>query len=840
MEQLPAIDQGVEGRDEGDVEAGSFRRLSLDDLQTDTEGPSDGQLPAIKSAQDIGSSGAYSKAMRVTGNVRANAETSIVVGTTQSSQKRNALPDNWNAQRVNKPQDSNEYHKSKLQWENQIAKHILAMFATTNAVKDYTEGAALLEFVDVSNPNKTDGGSSSLGTSESRAANLQGDEEFEDDEAGIDADGAAVEDVNADGFVKKNIKKGSKRLRKKKRKQKKNSQTNEKGAGVRSSLKSENYRYVERVMQRIRDEQESLTTAASATTATTAAAATGGGAALAAATAGSRVNTGTAGGIEGATNTGSETGKKQRLHRISNTIKLKGGGELVIRGSPKCFPIWFVSTGDVYADWTCLPGGIKLQAHLNVLYEDQKFYDYLGIIETNIIQLWRSQIYGEEEFTLGSFGLSMEPLASNMNSRVGTARSGRRSGSRGFSRGSRRSGKSRSPGRDQYSSGWGASGEDGGATGSMKWGKSTDSDAQFGNALEWEDDGEGGLVPVIPAVLSYDNRMGGEGNSSPTRKQAATPGKGVTWGADTTTDGAHMMTSPIERRSVIGTMVGDGDIHDGKAGTPHYHFRPHTRDARTPNGSQRKGAVVIDHVVNESILTQEQLVALWKQLILTSIAMGILSVERKNLEQGMVIFKRAENWAKNDDILTDRMIRKEMDAHVRDAISFYFYKKGRSVAAQGYADQALELYEEVGNMDGVAACLLHVAAVYSALSNFKESHKILFQFMAMVESGRLANSNASPKQLCLVAIAYHNLAVVQLKLNMPDLACKNSQNARKIARLCLSYSNRWIDVMQFTHEIAVADIKWELSTKRVQDLTEEQLFVVKELAEALFDPFIDP
>ena len=118
--------------------------------------------------------------------------------------------------------------------------------------------------------------------------------------------------------------------------------------------------------------------------------------------------------------------------------------------------------------------------------------------------------------------------------------------------------------------------------------------------------------------------------------------------------------------------------------------------------------------------------------------------------------------------------------------------------------------------------------------------QVLFQFMAMVESGRLAGADASPKQLCLVAIAYHNLAVVQLKLNMPDLACKNSQNARKIARLCLSYSNRWIDVFQFTHEIAIGDIKWELSTKKVQDLTQEQLFVVKELAEALFDPFIDP
>jgi hypothetical protein len=107
----------------------------------------------------------------------------------------------------------------------------------------------------------------------------------------------------------------------------------------------------------------------------------------------------------------------------------------------------------------------------------------------------------------------------------------------------------------------------------------------------------------------------------------------------------------------------------------------------------------------------------------------------------------------------------------------------------------------------------------------------------MVESGRLAQADASPKQLCLVAIGYHNLAVVQLKLLMPDLACKNSQNARKIARLCLSYSNRWIDTFQYTHEIALSDLKYELRSRNSRDLSPAELALVVELAEALFDPY---
>ena len=106
----------------------------------------------------------------------------------------------------------------------------------------------------------------------------------------------------------------------------------------------------------------------------------------------------------------------------------------------------------------------------------------------------------------------------------------------------------------------------------------------------------------------------------------------------------------------------------------------------------------------------------------------------------------------------------------------------------------------------------------------------------MVENGRLAQLNASPKQLCLISVCYHNLAVVQLKLALPDLACKNSQNARKLARLCLSHSNRWIKVMQYTHEVAINDLKFDLQSKNITDLTAEQMELVKGLAEVMFDP----
>ena len=47
--------------------------------------------------------------------------------------------------------------------------------------------------------------------------------------------------------------------------------------------------------------------------------------------------------------------------------------------------------------------------------------------------------------------------------------------------------------------------------------------------------------------------------------------------------------------------------------------------------------------------------------------------------------------------------------------------------------------------------------------------------------------------------SYHNLAVAQLALENFQQACVSSQNARRLARLSLSYSNRWMLRFDATH-----------------------------------------
>ena len=107
----------------------------------------------------------------------------------------------------------------------------------------------------------------------------------------------------------------------------------------------------------------------------------------------------------------------------------------------------------------------------------------------------------------------------------------------------------------------------------------------------------------------------------------------------------------------------------------------------------------------------------------------------------------------------------------------------------------------------------------------------------MVENGSLAFTDASPDQLCVVAVAYHNLAVSQLKLKAPHLACQSSMNARKIARLCLSFSNRWMSVFQYTHSACTEDLKHEFSLKvAAGEIDDAQLKSIKSLIDQMFDP----
>jgi len=558
----------------------------------------------------------------------------------EDGNQHHRVPEEWIHQRVNKQPDkdsitdSQGVQLSKVEWENQIAKHILSLFASSQVVEKYSDSKALLDFVDC---------------------------EREGDDL---KNQASDEKLNPTTVVtsKYNIPK--------KRKPKKAKEIDLIRKNTQSNTHQSDIAFIKEIQKKILKEEED-----------------------------------------------DDYGNKYRTNTV---IKSKTGEDIIVRGQPRCYPIWFVSSGEVYSDWSGLPGGKKLQAQLNNLYEKRLYSEYLGVIERLLTGLFRERLYGESSSDLSAapqFGISANYSSSKSKSAPALH-------------------SKRSPAEPQ--------------------GPPSDG-ANFGTTLSWTADGQVHLSPPTKP-------------SAPSR------------------------TLPAQ----------DGFLHSDSQGL--------------------------------SQLLLPDLQTHWSLLVATANAMGILCVERKHYELAMTLLKRAETWANHAEFLPSRAARKELRAHVSEAVAYFFFRKGKALAAMSYSSAALESYEASGNMDGVAGCLLHLAAAQSMLGHHKAAHKQLFEFLAMVETGRLAQAESTPKQLCLVAIGYHNLAVVQLKLQLPDLACKNSQNARRLARLCLSYSNRYIHVFQYTHEIAIADIKWELARKRAEELTAEQLQFIKDLSESLFSP----
>ena len=344
-------------------------------------------------------------------------------------------------------------------------------------------------------------------------------------------------------------------------------------------------------------------------------------------------------------------------------------GEVPVRGSPRVFPIWFVSSGDVYNDWSLLPNSDKLTAHLKHVYEHKLYRDYIELVQNLILDELR-KITGDG-YDPGGLGIRRYSSKPSIESLLGK-----------------------------------------------------------------------------PAKVVVETKKPNDPN---TARQ----------------DGAMNFWEELN----------------------------YVPDPELPKTIPRKD-------VN----------TLWKNLIFTCNAFAVICIENNNPELGMDLLNKAEGMAKRDDILPSKM-RKEMKAHVYNGMALYFFKKASTATCLKFTEKAYKLHEECGNVEYAAICLLHKSASLTQSCKFKEAHKVIMAFMEFLEEGDLATLTCTPRQLCLVAIGYHNLAVVEMKLECPDFAAKNIQKARKVAQLCLSYSNRWLDAFRWTQEVVMEDVKFNLAVR---------------------------
>lgn len=572
------------------------------------------------------------------------------------------LPPEWAAKRVDAiEEDKISSVHSNAEWENQLARQILSVFASQTLAKDARSSTVVLEYVDNTRKETTETVTDyALSIDNSKQKGIFTD--FSYDKTGASA-GNNVDDRNGDLTA----------------------------LDVADFEENTAYGGQERM-----EVKESAFTVRPSTTSNLS-------------------HTRPRGNSRGKTAPSPNSKQKddiKRLHRLPgyedfeksfsrfrscNLFITKEKEEVALRGSPKVFPIWYVSTADVYMDWSMLPGGTDIQSHLKVMYEHRQFKEYLRVIELVLDDLLR-KVQAREDGTASPGPPS--PLSADALKKARIKR---------------------------------AQGDD----------------REMGPAM-W------------PRTTTIKNEEGKE--------------------------------------EIV--LVDDEDEQERKK-----------------------------MLAKKKTYSREEVRELWRRLVVVSNAIAITSIERGNPDIAMEIITKSDSWALRGDIFPT-LLRRELRAMVYDTLAFYFYKKKKFSSAMINSKKALEIHEELMDRESVAVSLSHIAVCQFLLGDFKATHKTLYQFLAMVEEGRLRFSEATPQQLCVVAIAYHNLAVTQMKLLVPDLAIKNSQCARKLARLCLAHSNRWLNQFQYTHEACIEDINFQLAIRN--NMTPGQFAFLKEMAEDAF------
>lgn len=158
----------------------------------------------------------------------------------------------------------------------------------------------------------------------------------------------------------------------------------------------------------------------------------------------------------------------------------------------------------------------------------------------------------------------------------------------------------------------------------------------------------------------------------------------------------------------------------------------------------------------------------------------------------------------SSEFLPDEM-RKELTAFTKETQAYYYICRSKPAAALQYVVSAINLHKASTDSSRfylLAKCRLYEAFIQNRLNNYDKSMQSLKRILSMVERGVLDIHFDDNKQhvLLLVSITYHNIAAQQLMTGHVSDACISSQNARKLARLCLSVSSHYLPILESTHK----------------------------------------
>lgn len=232
-----------------------------------------------------------------------------------------------------------------------------------------------------------------------------------------------------------------------------------------------------------------------------------------------------------------------------------------------------------------------------------------------------------------------------------------------------------------------------------------------------------------------------------------------------------------------------------------------------------KYLMIVQALVLTRVRTQGQVELLdeqlWKQLIVTTNAFVTRCVDLGHFSTALALLKSAQVWMdQHPRLLPSHAGQMELRAFLFDNYAHYYLQRGKARAGMQYLQRALDIHRRQSDFGHLAKVLLHQSVLWSKARDHVQAKAGLEEILRLVENQQLESGGASAQKICLVAVCYHNLAIEQLhahaaeKKNTQHLqqALLSSQNAHRLARLCLSYSNRWIKEFEHTHKVILQAI----------------------------------
>mmetsp|Transcript_10303 Transcript_10303/g.22895 ORF Transcript_10303/g.22895 Transcript_10303/m.22895 type:complete len:239 (+) Transcript_10303:1558-2274(+) len=203
----------------------------------------------------------------------------------------------------------------------------------------------------------------------------------------------------------------------------------------------------------------------------------------------------------------------------------------------------------------------------------------------------------------------------------------------------------------------------------------------------------------------------------------------------------------------------------------------------------------------------------WRKMVLLCISFAVCCTDQRLFSKTLDLLQKAIELISNSSIMFRPSEAQEIGAYIDSGYAHYYFRRRKPSAASGYIKRAVRSLTLVGLWPQAATCHLHAAIIYSNLGHHDDALSNMGKVLKMVDDGRLGllGKNVSTmcssslplnfsEELLLVSVAYHNIAVAQLLLGHIQHACACSQNARRVARLCMSLSNQYLHTFDKTHK----------------------------------------